>query len=985
MISNFTLRTVMSISLLMVLFMSAFAQTNNLSGRVSSQSGEAVQGATVRILGTQLAISTNEAGEYAFNAIPLGNRMVTVEVVGYETAQQSIVINAGSNTLDFQLQASSSDLEEVVVIGYGTQRRDQLTGSITAIGSKDFQSGVITTPEQLIQGKAAGVQITSSGGRPGSGSTVRIRAGASLNASNDPLYVIDGVPFSPTTINGSASPMSLINPNDIESFTVLKDANATAIYGSRASNGVVLITTKKGTSGAPRINFSTVNSLSTIDKYYEVMSADSLRSYVNTYGTAAQIARLGNENTDWQREIYRTAFTTDNNVSIAGAYKGLPYRASVGYLNQQGVLKRDVMDRTSASISVTPKFFNNSLKVELNLKGSLQNSMFANDDAIGSAIVFDPTQPVYKENAYGNYFEYMQGDLPHPLAPRNPLAMINLKDDDAKVARSFGNVQIDYTMPFISGLRVNLNLGYDISRGQGGVFVPDFAAMENRTQGLQTRFMNDYTNLVGEFYLNYNTTFSAINGHLDATAGYGYYDYQTATNNYPSLRADGTVLTEPVFPRDIQQNRLISYFGRATYTANEKYIISGTLRADGSSRYSPENRWGVFPSAGVTWRVNRESFLEDVTTLSKLNLRLSYGVTGQQDGIANYSYLPNYYLSVNEAQYQFGEDFYRTYSPIAYDRDLRWESTATYNAGVDFGILGDRIDGSIDVYRKNTRDLLSTIPIPIGTNFSNRLLTNVGNMENTGVEFNLNAIPVRRENFSWNVNFNFTYNTNKVTNLTAVTDPNYFVEVGGITGGTGQNVQAHVVGYSPFTYRLQQQIYGPDGRPLEGVYADINGDGVGNESDRRLFGSPLPRYLLGFSTGIDYKNWTFSTVLRSNLGQHIYDNISSNLAIRNNVLSPIGIINNAPSSLTNTNFINNRALSDFYLHDGSFLRMDNISVGYNFMNALGEGKNIRVSGNVQNVFVLSGYPGIDPEIQGGIDNNLYPRPRTFVLGVNLDL
>ncbi|MFD2600042.1 SusC/RagA family TonB-linked outer membrane protein [Sphingobacterium corticis] len=984
MMSKFTLRAASIFGLLMVLMVSAYSQTSQLTGRVTTRGGEAVQGATVRVLGSQSAASTDQAGAYSINSIATGNRSVSVEIVGFETMTKSISIAAGANNLDFQLTESSSELEEVVIIGYGSQRKDQLTGSVTAIGSKDFQSGVITTPEQLIQGKAAGVQITSSGGRPGSGSTVRIRAGASLNASNDPLYVIDGVPFSPTVVSGTASPMSLINPNDIESFTVLKDANATAIYGSRASNGVVLITTKKGASGAPRINFSTVNSLSTISKYYDVMSADSLRSYVNTYGTPAQIARLGEANTDWQKEIYRTSFTTDNNLSIAGAYKGVPYRASVGYLNQQGVLLRDVMDRTSASLSVTPKFFDKSLKVDVNLKGSLQNAMFANDGAIGAAMVFDPTQPVYQENAYGNYFEYMQGDVPHPLAPRNPVAMLQLKDDNSKVARSFGNVQLDYSMPFVSGLRANLNLGYDVSRGKGNVFVPAFAALENSTQGLQTRYMNDYTNLVGEFYLNYNKHFSNINGHLDATAGYGYYDYKTLTRNYDRLRADGSVLTEPVFPRDIQQNRLISYFGRATYTANEKYILSGTLRADGSSRYSPENRWGFFPSAGVTWRVNKESFLEDVATLSKLNLRLSYGVTGQQDGIANYSYLPNYYISVNEAQYQFSDEFYRTYTPIAYDSDLRWESTATYNAGIDFGILGDRIDGSVDIYRKKTSDLLSTIPIPIGTNFSNFLLTNVGNMENTGVEFNLNAIPVRRDDFSWNVNFNFTYNTNKVTNLTAVPDPNYFVEVGGITGGTGQNVQAHVVGHTPFTYRLQQQVYDADGRPLEGVYADLNGDGVGNDADRKLFGSPLPRYLLGFSTGIDYKNWTFSTVLRANLGQRIYDNIGSNLGIKTNVLSPIGIINNAPNNITNSNFATNRALSDFYLHDGSFLRMDNISVGYNFQDALGQGRNIRVSGNVQNVFVLSGYHGIDPEVQKGIDNNLYPRPRTFVLGVNLD-
>ncbi|TDS11146.1 SusC/RagA family TonB-linked outer membrane protein [Sphingobacterium paludis] len=985
MISNFTLRTVMSMGLLMVLFMSAYAQSNSLTGRVSTRNGEAVQGATVRILGTTFIISTNEAGDYAFRGIDLGNQMVSVEFVGLENAQQAIVIKTGSNTLNFQLQPSSSDLEEVVVIGYGTQRRDQLTGSISTIGSKDFQSGVITTPEQLIQGKAAGVQITSSGGRPGAGNTVRIRAGASLNASNDPLYVIDGVPFSPTTVTGSASPMSLINPNDIESFTVLKDANATAIYGSRASNGVVLITTKKGASGKPRINFSTVASLSTIDKYYEVMSADSLRSYVNANGNAQQIARLGDANTDWQKEIYRPAFTTDNNVSIAGTWRNLPYRASVGYLNQQGVLKRDVMDRTSASVSLTPKFFNNTLKVDLNLKGSLQNSMFANEGAVGSAIAFDPTQPVYQENAFGNYFEFMEGDVPAPLAPRNPVALLELRDDKAKVARSFGNIQLDYSLPHIAGLRANLNLGYDISRGQGDVFVPAFAAQEFRTQGLQTRFMNDYTNLVSEFYLNYNKNLSAINSHLDVTTGYGYYDYKTYTNNYPTRRADGSVLTQPVFAFDIPQNRLVSYFGRATYTANDKYILSGTIRTDGSSRFSRENRWGIFPSAGATWRINRESFLADVTALSKLNLRLSYGVTGQQDGIANYSYMANYYQSVNESQYQFGDDFYRTFSPIAYDADIRWESTATYNAGIDFGIWGDRVDGSLDIYRKKTRDLLSNIPISIGTNFSNFLLTNVGNMENTGVELNVNVIPIRKEDFSWNVNFNFTYNTNKVTNLTAVDDENYFVPVGTIAGGTGQQVQAHVVGYSPFTYRLYKQVYDDAGRPLEGVYADLNGDGIINDQDRQLFGSPLPRYILGFSTGVNYKNWTFSTVLRANLGQYVYDNITSNLAIRNGVISPAGFINNAPPEVSFSNFTSNRAMSDYYLHDASFLRMDNLSAGYTIQNAFRTGKNVRISANVQNVFVLSSYKGIDPELQNGIDNNLYPRPRTFVLGLNLDL
>lgn len=964
----------------------ALAQQGSVRGRVVDENGQPLSSATVRILELDQSAGTNDDGRFEFSGVPAGTYTITATYLSYGLYEETITTTGAAYNLPISLIPDRASLDEVVVIGYGTQRRDELTGSITTVGSDDFQTGVITSPEQLIQGKAAGVQITSSGGRPGAGSTIRIRAGASLTASNDPLIVIDGVPFSPTDISGAADPLALINPNDIETFTVLKDANATAIYGSRASNGVILITTKKGTSGAPRLNFSTVNSLATIDKYYPVMTADELREYVTANGNEAQIARLGDANTNWQEAIYRNAITTDKNLSLSGSLKNLPYRLSIGYLDQQGILNKDVMDRASAGISLSPTFFNNSLKIDLNLKGSYQKTFFANDGAIGAAVIFDPTQPIYDTNSpYDGLFEFTQGSVPHPLSARNPVGLLRHRSDRARVARSFGNMQIDYSIPFISGLRANLNLGYDISRGQGDVFVPDFAAQEFNTQGFQSRFMSDYTNLVSEFFLNYNNDFSSINGNLDLTAGYGYYDYKAHNNNYPTLRADGSVLTEPVFPFDIPQNRLISYYGRAIYTANNKYIFSGTIRTDGSSRFSPENRWGFFPSAGFTWRINRESFLENAKNLSKLNLRLSYGVTGQQEGIANYSYMANYYLSVNESQYQFGDNFYNTFSPIAYDADIRWESTTTMNAGLDFGLWGDRIDGSLDVYRKDTRDLLSTIPISMGTNFSNFLLTNVGNMENTGVELNLNAIPVKREHFQWNLNFNFTYNHNKVTNLTAVDDPSYFVPEGTIAGGTGQQVQSHTVGYTPFTYRLYQQVYDENGRPLEGVYADLNGDGEITPEDRRLFGSPLPKYLLGFSTGFEYHNWSFNTVLRANLGQYVYDNITSDLAVRNNVINPAGYINNAPADIFNTNFMTNRAMSDYYLHDASFMRMDNISLGYNFRNAFGIGSNLRLSANVQNVFIVSKYHGIDPEIQSGIDNNLYPRPRTFVLGLNLDL
>lgn len=962
----------------------AYAQNVSISGKVVDESNQPLVGATVRITELNRSAGTNEEGEYTFSGLPAGTYTLTVSFLSYLQNVREVTLSGASTRVNFTMQPDAQFLGEVVVIGYGTQRRDELTGSITTITSDEFQSGQITTPEQLIAGKAAGIQITPSGGRPGAGSVIRVRAGASLNASNDPLIVIDGVPLSNTDIAGSPSPLSLINPNDIETFTVLKDANATAIYGSRASNGVIMITTKKGVSGKPRINFNSQNSLATIDRYYEVMTADQIREYVTANGNEAQIARLGDANTNWQEEIFRPAYATDNNLSISGAINKLPYRVSAGYLKQNGILDRDVMDRVSGAITLNPKFFDDHLKVDLNLKGSMQKSFYANQGAIFNALIFDPTKPVYEENAFGNYWEWMQGANPHPLAPRNPVGLINLREDEGTVNRSFGNLQLDYSFHFLPELRANLNLGYDISRGQGDVFVPAFAAENFAQGGSQTRYMSDYNNYVAEFFLNYNKDFDAANSNLDLTAGYGYYDYKTRNNNYPTLRADGSVLTTPVFSYDIPQNRLISYYGRAIYTMNHKYIFSGTLRTDGSSRFSPENRWGIFPSAGFTWRINRESFLENAEALSKLNLRLSYGITGQQDGIGNYSYMPNYYLSVNEAQYRLGDQYYNTYSPIAYDQDMRWESTATYNAGLDFGFFGGKIDGTLDVYYKETKDLLSVIPIPIGTNFSNLLLTNVGNMENAGVELNVNATPIERDNFSWNVNFNFTYNRNKVTNLTAVDDPNYFTEVGQIEGGTGQRVQVHTVGHSPFTYRLYKQVYHEDGRPLEGVYADLNGDGEISDADRQFFKSPLPDYILGFSTGFNYKQWALNTVLRANLGHYIYDNITSNLAVRTNVINPAGNINNAPLDVFNSNFTTNRAMSDYYLHNGSFLRMDNVSLGYNFGHVLGAGSNLRVSGNVQNVFTITNYKGVDPEIQNGIDNRIYPRPRTFVLGLNLD-
>lgn len=981
---------VLSLLLIMIATL-AFSQTGSIQGIVYDEKNQTLPAASVLIKELNKSAGTDDKGRFSMSSIANGTYTLVVSYIGYETKEQTITVSNVAASASIYLQPSAEGLDEVVVIGYGTQKKGELTGSVTTVGSKDFQKGVITSPDQLISGKAAGVQITPVGGRPGAGSTIRIRAGASLNASNDPLIVIDGVPLSSfkdgsgnNILPGTSNPLSLINPNDIETFTVLKDANATAIYGSRASNGVILITTKKGATGKPIITFSTQNSIATVGKTIDVLSPQQFRDYVTANGSDSLIAKLGDANTDWQKEIFRTAFATDNNLSIGGSYKSLPYRVAFGYLNQQGILKRDDMNRTSAAISLNPKFFDNHLKVDLNLKGSLQKANFGNQDAIYAALQFDPTKPVNQENEFGGYYEWMQGAIPHPLAPRNPVGLIDLKKDHGKVNRSFGNLQLDYSFHFLPELHANLNLGYDISRGQGGTEVPAFAAMNFTTGGRVTQFLTDINNKVGEFFLNYNKTFDDIKSNVDITAGYGYYDYKTTTNNYPTLRADRSVLTTPPFAFDIPQNRLISYYGRIIYTLDDKYILSGTARTDGSSRFSPDNRWGFFPSAGFTWRMKKEAFLAEAEALSSLNLRLSYGVTGQQDGIANYSYLANYYQSVNEAQYQFGNQFYPTYSPIAYDQDIRWESTTTYNGGIDYGFLDGRINGSIDVYYKKTKDLLSVIPIPIGTNFSNLLLTNVGNMENRGVEFNVNLIPIKQEDFSWDVNFNFTYNHNEVTNLTAVDNPNYFTQVGYIEGGTGQNVQAHVVGYSPFTYRLYKQVYDENGKPLEGVYADTNGDGIVNDLDRQLNKSPLPKYIMGFSTSLNYKKWTLSTVLRANIGNYVYDNVSSNMANRNNILNPVGIVNNAPVDFLNSNFTVNNALSDYYLYNASFLRMDNLGLTYNVGKlSPNSSAKLSISGNVQNVFTITNYHGIDPEIQTGIDNRFYPRPRTFVLGLNV--
>jgi len=979
----------------------SFAQDRVLTGRVTDSTGTGVAGVTVTARGTQTSTQTNNDGSFRIT-VPSSVDALIFSSVGFATRQVPVVSGSAMNV---SLSGATSSLNEVVVIGYGTRMKKDLTGAVTNITAKDFNKGTITTPEQLIAGKVAGVQITSNGGAPGSGSTIRIRGGASLNASNDPLIVVDGVPLAPnrnpdgtSSISGSSDPLSMINPNDIESMNILKDASATAIYGSRASNGVIIITTKKGKSGKPRFNFTTQNSLSTLPKEADVLSPAEFRNYVNTHGTPAQIAIMGNASTDWQKEIYDNAFTTDNNLSVSGSYKVLPYRVSLGYLNQDGILKTGNLKRTSAAINLSPRFLDDHLKIDLNLKGTLSHWRYADESAIGNAVRFDPTQPVLSgDKRFGGYFEWLDPSSTtglRKLAPFNPVGVLEQKEDKSDVQRSIGNIQFDYKLHFLPDLHVNLNLGYDVSKGEGTIYIPDSAASaylrspDAKHGGVNNQYKQNKSNTLLETYLNYVKEFKSIHSRIDAVAGYSYQDFSTTNYNFPDQTTDGFVISTPSFPFDKPENRLISFYGRVNYSYKGKYLLTGTLRRDGSSRFSEDNRWSMFPSGAFAWRLKDEEFLRNSTAVSDLKLRLGYGETGQQEGIGNYDYIPRYALANQQAQYQFGNRFDSLYRPAGYNPNLKWEQTATYNVGLDYGFLNNRITGSIDFYVKKTTDLLSVIDQPAGTNFSNKILANIGDMENKGVEFTINTQIVRNKNVTWDLGFNVTYNENKITRLTFTNDPTFPGNlVGGIAGGVGSTIQIQSVGYPKNSFYVYQQVYDKSGKPIEGLFEDRNRDGLVNNNDLYRYKSPDPKAFLGAYSNVNWNKWSAGFSLRANIGNYMYNNRFSNTGVQRNIIDPLGFLANGSRNLLETNFTGNGdqyLLSDYYVENASFLRMDYINVGYNAGNLVSSHTNLRIGANVQNVFTVTKYKGLDPEVQGGIDNNFYPRPRTFSLSLSLD-
>ncbi|SNR33812.1 iron complex outermembrane recepter protein [Hymenobacter mucosus] len=978
---------------------SAYAQgTGTVSGRVLDEKNEGIPGVTVLIEGTTLGGSTNSDGTFSIQGVPSGQHTLVTSFVGYTTKRQTITVTAGQNTTvaNVSLAENTTLLNEAVVIGYGTQRRQDLTGAVEQISEKQFVKGQVTNPEQLVQGKVAGVQITTGGGAPGSNSQILIRGGSSLSASNSPLIIIDGVPVDNTGLAGATNPLSLINPNDIESISVLKDASSTAIYGVRASNGVIIVTTKKGVQGdAFHVNVSTQQSLATVAKYADVLNADEFRTLVRERGTTSQLATLGTANTDWQREIYRTAYTADNNVSISGSAGPVPYRVSGGYLSQQGLLKNNDLKRYSGAISLTPVLLDGNLRATINLKGSWIDNSFSDQGAVGAAVAFDPTQSVTSNEdrfaQYGGYFEFLDpsgNGNPNTLAVRNPVSLINQRRDRSTVKRSIGNVQLDYKLPFLTGLSANLNLGYDIQRGNGTIFVPLTAASTFNRRGINNNYKQDLNNSLLEAYAKYERTLGI--GRLELLAGYSYQKFENRSYVFDDFSADeNRTVFAPVSLSYNGQNTylntnvLVGFYGRLNYNIADKYLFTGTFRADGTSRFNPDH-FGYFPSGAFAWRIKGEDFLKNSEAVSELKLRLGYGQTGQQDLGGNYyPFLANLSLSSLTAQYQLGNTFYRTLRPDQYNPNITWETTTTYNAGIDYGFFGGRFYGSVDVYKRDTRDLLNFVNIPALSGLSNAGTFNVGSLTNKGVEFIANLDAVKGNDLNVTVNGNLTYNQNRITKLNSTSSSNDVGNLtGGISGGAGNTIQVNSVDYPAQSFYVNQQVYGANGSPLEGVYVDRNGDGAINSSDRYRYKSARPDYIIGGGANISYHGANLAFTLRSNLNNYVYNNRRSESFYDQ---STNGFVVNRNREVLSSGFGTAQYFSDYYVENGSFLRMENVTLGYNFGEMVRKGTNLSLSFAVQNVFLITKYKGIDPEVIGGIDNTIYPRPRTFTLGLNLGI
>jgi iron complex outermembrane receptor protein len=976
--------------LFLLLPFSVLAQST-LSGVVlDKSSGQPLPGVNVVVSGTSNGVVTDFDGKFKLTKVVKGDKIV-FSFIGLKSES---IVYSNQTSITVSLQEDANQLSEVVVqVGYGTVKKKDATGSLTTITTKDFNKGANVTAENLLNGRVAGLSINTSGA-PGSGSQIRIRGGASLSASNDPLIVIDGLPIDNSTSVGATSILSSLNPATIESMTVLKDASATAIYGSRASNGVIIITTKKGGKNLEaEYNFQLgigrkVNQVSVFgaDQYRNIVGVRQNQLLAADPNTGVNLPNLlGTANTNWQDEIYRTAEMVDQSFTVKGSlFDKIPTRLTVGKTFQEGLRLTNQFDRNTVGLAMNPTFLKDHLKVRLNANYSNEKNRFA-DGVEGSAIRFDPTQPVYApaNTNYGGYFQYTAtpNGLPITNAPWNPVAQLMQTHDNGTYRRTFGNLELDYKLPFFPSVRAVVNVGYDSGNGDRMRTVDtNSRSAYNGTvlQGVKENQTETKTNKLFDGYLVYNKNFSDL--AFEATAGYSYQKFQRESfNSFNVLNPNSQAPDVTTYGDQV----LVSFFGRTYMTLKDKYLMTLTYRRDGSSEFSPENRWGNFPAAALAWKMKEETFLKDSKVFSDLKLRLGWGVTGQKDmGTANFLYLEPYSIGNSNSQYVFGTVPTNLAVPQFRNVNIKWEETTTANVGFDFGFFNNRLTGSVEAFSKVSKNLLSYAAISDGSNFSNAGFQNIGSLSSKGFEVTLNAAIVKTNDFNWNVNFNATKFERRIDELALGSD----VLTGGIGGGTGGTIQIFSQGYTPNSFYVFKQLYDVNGRPIQGAYADLNGDGIVNNSDRYIKYNGDPDFIFGFASNFNYKNLDFSFNLRANLGNHIYNNINSVSAyyslVQNNT-----VLGNIPTSVLDTNFIQAGSLgtqSDIYIENASFLRMDNITLGYSFPKWL-EGKaSLRISAGVQNAFVLTKYSGLDPEItNNGIDNTIYPRPRTLLFGANI--
>ncbi len=967
-------------TILFLLTVSMYSQRTVSGLLVDAVSGETLIGANILIENTTIGTVSDIDGRYSI-VIPDGAIALIFSYSGYQSQtiqiDEGIIINVRLNPGEL--------LDEVILIGYGEVKRKDLTGSLQSVKSEDFNKGAIASPQQLLSGKVAGVSITSDG-NPGGGSTIRIRGESSLSATNDPLIVIDGIPMDNGDIFGSRNNLNIVNPSDIETMTVLKDASATAIYGNRASAGVILITTKKGkASDGLTFEVSTKFSTGKITNKVNVLNTEAFRNLVEERFEegSAQRLLLGSSKTDWQDEIYQSATGTEHNLSVSGGIAGVPFRATIGYMSQQGLLKTDNFERFTGSLNVTPRFLDNRLQINAGLKFANLNNHFADNGAIGSAVGFDPTQDVLSSNEdYGGYFAWRNsetGDLTG-LAPANPLALLYQRDDISSPKRYIGNFSADYRFGFLPALRANLNLGYDYSDSEGTVYVDTTAAFSssfNESTGVNDGGTNNTyhqtkKNSLFEFYLNYKK--QLLGNDFDLMAGYSWQHFSNKSeSNDSNIR--GTITS---IGKDAEELYMLSFFSRVNYNLDGIALFTATLRQDHTSRFAPKNRVGLFPAVGIAFPIRSTGG----NTFDNIKARIGWGVTGQQDIGGYYLHQGLYQKSFDNARYLLGDKFETTFRPNGYDSGIKWETTTTYNTGIDVSVIKNRLSTTIDVYLRKTEDLLNfNIQAPVGSNLTNVIATNIGNMESKGIEMSINTTPILTKNLSWTFSTNFSINRNEITKLNKADSTSIGEEIGGISGGVGNTIQVLTVGFEPFSFYVYEQSYDELGGVLPGQFEDRNDDGIINNLDKYRIETSSPKFVLGLSSQLNFKDFSFSFAGRAHLGHQIYNNVATGIGYQTR-LSDLGVLKNLHASALENQIENQSEIlfSDAYIQDASFFRMDHITLGYRIKKIMGVSLNIFTT--IQNAFIITSYEGLDPEVFKGIDNNLYPRPRIFSVGLN---